>query len=196
MISRMASFKFVAVLRLLPGTGRMLEEEYARPRRPAPAGPYGRPVPSRNSPPTWATACSSRKTSRRFHSRGPGDAAPPGPMAATSIRNVTVQVEGHADERGTREYNIALSARRATAAREFLIAQGVTAKPDFLHRLWQGTPGGAVRCRTMLVAEPPCRDRHHRWGKLATVRWQSACRTARLHSLNFTAIAVQFARLR
>jgi peptidoglycan-associated lipoprotein len=41
---------------------------------------------------------------------------------------VTVQVEGHADERGTREYNIALSARRATAAREFLLAQGVSAK--------------------------------------------------------------------
>jgi peptidoglycan-associated lipoprotein len=38
---------------------------------------------------------------------------------------VNVQVEGHADERGTREYNIALSARRATAARQFLIAQGV-----------------------------------------------------------------------
>ncbi len=41
--------------------------------------------------------------------------------------NVMVQVEGHADERGTREYNIALSARRATAAREFLIAQGIEA---------------------------------------------------------------------
>ena len=40
---------------------------------------------------------------------------------------VTVQIEGHADERGTREYNIALSARRATATREFLIAQGVEA---------------------------------------------------------------------
>ncbi len=40
---------------------------------------------------------------------------------------VTVQVEGHADERGTREYNIALSARRATAAREYLISQGVKA---------------------------------------------------------------------
>lgn len=38
---------------------------------------------------------------------------------------VTIQIEGHADERGTREYNIALSARRATATREFLIAQGV-----------------------------------------------------------------------
>lgn len=39
--------------------------------------------------------------------------------------NVTVQVEGHADERGTREYNIALSARRATVTREFLAAQGI-----------------------------------------------------------------------
>ena len=38
---------------------------------------------------------------------------------------VTIQVEGHADERGTREYNIALSARRATAARNFLIQLGV-----------------------------------------------------------------------
>ena len=40
---------------------------------------------------------------------------------------VTVQVEGHADERGPREYNISLSARRATAARGFLIAHGVAA---------------------------------------------------------------------
>ena len=38
---------------------------------------------------------------------------------------VTIQVEGHADERGTREYNISLSARRATVVRAFLIAQGV-----------------------------------------------------------------------
>ena len=41
--------------------------------------------------------------------------------------DVTIQVEGHSDERGTREYNIALSARRATATRNFLIAQGVKA---------------------------------------------------------------------
>jgi peptidoglycan-associated lipoprotein len=40
---------------------------------------------------------------------------------------VMVQVEGHADERGTREYNISLSARRATAAREYLISLGVEA---------------------------------------------------------------------
>ena len=36
-------------------------------------------------------------------------------------------VEGHADERGTREYNIALGARRATAVRGYLAQQGVSA---------------------------------------------------------------------
>ena len=35
-------------------------------------------------------------------------------------------VEGHTDERGTREYNLALGARRANSAREFLISQGVS----------------------------------------------------------------------
>ena len=34
-------------------------------------------------------------------------------------------VEGHADERGTREYNIALGARRAQAVREYLVARGI-----------------------------------------------------------------------
>lgn len=34
-------------------------------------------------------------------------------------------IEGHADEQGTREYNLALGARRANAAREYLISRGV-----------------------------------------------------------------------
>jgi len=38
---------------------------------------------------------------------------------------VTVTVEGHADERGTREYNLALGERRATAVRQYLAALGV-----------------------------------------------------------------------
>lgn len=37
----------------------------------------------------------------------------------------TIMIEGHADERGTREYNIALGARRATAVRAFLAQNGV-----------------------------------------------------------------------
>ncbi|MDH3666651.1 MAG: peptidoglycan-associated lipoprotein Pal [Paracoccaceae bacterium] len=40
---------------------------------------------------------------------------------------VTAVIEGHADERGTREYNLALGARRANAARSFLISNGVDA---------------------------------------------------------------------
>ncbi len=39
----------------------------------------------------------------------------------------TFTVEGHADERGTREYNFALGARRAEAAKEYLVAKGVGA---------------------------------------------------------------------
>ncbi len=38
---------------------------------------------------------------------------------------VKVAVEGHADERGTREYNLALGERRATAAKRFLVNAGV-----------------------------------------------------------------------
>jgi peptidoglycan-associated lipoprotein len=37
-------------------------------------------------------------------------------------------IEGHADERGTREYNIALGARRAQTVREYLISRGVMAQ--------------------------------------------------------------------
>ena len=36
-----------------------------------------------------------------------------------------ITLEGHADERGTREYNIALGARRATTARDYLVTRGV-----------------------------------------------------------------------
>jgi peptidoglycan-associated lipoprotein len=36
-----------------------------------------------------------------------------------------INIEGHADERGTREYNIALSARRAAAVRNFMVANGI-----------------------------------------------------------------------
>jgi peptidoglycan-associated lipoprotein len=39
----------------------------------------------------------------------------------------TFTVEGHADERGTREYNIALGARRAQVVRDYLAARGVDA---------------------------------------------------------------------
>lgn len=47
---------------------------------------------------------------------------------AAWLRNnpgVNIQVEGHCDERGTTEYNLALGERRAAAVRDFLIGQGI-----------------------------------------------------------------------
>jgi peptidoglycan-associated lipoprotein len=38
----------------------------------------------------------------------------------------SVRLEGHADERGTREYNMALGERRANAVRDFMVLQGVS----------------------------------------------------------------------
>jgi peptidoglycan-associated lipoprotein len=41
--------------------------------------------------------------------------------------NYKILIEGHADERGTREYNIALGARRASVVVNYLVSQGVNA---------------------------------------------------------------------
>jgi peptidoglycan-associated lipoprotein len=43
-----------------------------------------------------------------------------------TYNNVTAIVEGNADERGTREYNLALGARRADSVKAFLVSQGVS----------------------------------------------------------------------
>lgn len=42
--------------------------------------------------------------------------------------DVNIVVEGHCDERGTREYNLALGERRANSARSYLVSKGVDAK--------------------------------------------------------------------
>lgn len=50
-------------------------------------------------------------------------------QAAWLVRypNVQIRIEGNADERGTREYNLALGSRRANSVREHLISRGVAA---------------------------------------------------------------------
>jgi len=50
-------------------------------------------------------------------------------QAAWLVRypSVQVRIEGNADERGTREYNLALGSRRANSVRDFLVAHGVAA---------------------------------------------------------------------
>ena len=41
---------------------------------------------------------------------------------------MTFTIEGHADERGTREYNLALGERRANAAKDYLMTYGISGK--------------------------------------------------------------------
>ena len=43
-------------------------------------------------------------------------------------KSLNVTIEGHADERGTREYNLALGERRAHAARDYLMTYGISGK--------------------------------------------------------------------
>ena len=45
----------------------------------------------------------------------------------TEYSAFTALIEGHADEQGTREYNLALGARRAAAVKEYLVSRGIPA---------------------------------------------------------------------
>jgi len=45
----------------------------------------------------------------------------------TNYGQYAFTIEGHADERGTREYNIALGARRAQSVRDYLVSRGIQA---------------------------------------------------------------------
>ena len=96
----------------------------ARPARPAPR----RRAASRTSSSMSATACSSRPTQTELTRAGARDARQAGAVAAAATASYTFTIEGHADERGTREYNIALGARRAQAVRDYLASRGIQAQ--------------------------------------------------------------------
>ncbi|MBM3606534.1 MAG: peptidoglycan-associated lipoprotein Pal [Alphaproteobacteria bacterium] len=67
-------------------------------------------------------------------------------QAAWLTRNVNFSavVQGHAEETGTREYNLALGARRASAVQEYLVAQGVA--PGRIRTLSFGKERPAATC--------------------------------------------------
>ena len=64
-------------------------------------------------------------------------------------------IEGHADEQGTREYNVALGARRANAAREYLISRGIPG--DRLRTISYGKERPVATC-----SEASCYDQNRR----------------------------------
>lgn len=59
-----------------------------------------------------------------------------------NVPAVNCQIEGHCDERGTNEYNLALGERRALAARRYLISLGIS--PDRLFTISYGEERPAV----------------------------------------------------
>ena len=79
------------------------------------------------------------------------------PTGCKAYPNVTVTIEGHCDERGTREYNLALGERRATAVKNVLVALGIPGQPRLDDQLRQGAAGGRRLERGGLCAEPPRR---------------------------------------
>ena len=48
------------------------------------------------------------------------------PLSSACPSKTTIVLEGHADERGTREYNLALGERRANAAKDYLMTYGIS----------------------------------------------------------------------
>ena len=106
----------LALVRLRQQAGDRLPGLPAPPRRAA----------SRTSSSTSATACSSRSDSTELtpQSRATLDKQA---QWLQQYGNYTFTIEGHADERGTREYNIALGARRAQAVRDYLASRGIQA---------------------------------------------------------------------
>ena len=73
----------------------------------------------------------------------------------SNYNRYTFTIEGHADERGTREYNIALGARRAQTVREYLVSRGIYGSAHAHDLLRQGASGRSVQRYFVLVAEPP-----------------------------------------
>ena len=91
-----------------------------------------------------AAGAAPRSTSRR--------------SGSANYNHYTFTIEGHADERGTREYNIALGARRAQVTRDYLV---VARHPGAAHAhdlLRQGAAGRGLQRHFLLVAESPRRD--------------------------------------
>ena len=83
--------------------------------------------PARNSSPTVGDRVFFENGFLRAHRDRARRRSPSRRSWLSRYANYSFTIEGHADERGTREYNFALSARRADAAKSYLISRGVAA---------------------------------------------------------------------
>ncbi len=74
-----------------------------------------------------------------------------------------ILIEGHADERGTTEYNLALGSSRASAVRNYMVSQGVPDSRISIITYGRERPVATCRGGELLRAEPPgCHGRDWR----------------------------------
>ncbi|MCK7499586.1 MAG: tol-pal system protein YbgF [Comamonadaceae bacterium] len=156
----------------------MQEETQGSPPAPAPdpgtaPGREGRSRPSSRSPSSAKRSSSSRSPSTRSTARSPS--APSTSTTTRAVvrddaratldgnaawlkkfRTVKILVEGHCDERGTEEYNLALGEKRAKAAQDYLLSLGIARRPDEDHLLRQ-EPAAQPRPRRGRLADEPAR---------------------------------------
>jgi len=100
---------------------------------PAPAPPVAAPTPQPPAPPSQYHAEAALKLIHFDFDKAdirPGDAKILDANAAwlTANPKLLVLIEGHCDERGTAEYNLALGERRAKATQTYLVSRGVQAE--------------------------------------------------------------------
>jgi peptidoglycan-associated lipoprotein len=112
-----------------PGPAAAPPPAPAAPAPPAPGGPTTPPAPPAALPAAVRTALRDihfafDRSDLTPEARQTLDALA---EALRNFPNLTLLVEGHADERGTPEYNLALGARRADAAKAYLVSRGMAA---------------------------------------------------------------------
>jgi len=97
---------------------------------PGPVGPMGGPGYAPGSQQDLAATAGDRV----FFAYNRSDVSPEGQQILQRqaewlkrYQQVSITIEGHCDERGTREYNLALGERRATAVKNVLVALGIPA---------------------------------------------------------------------
>ena len=132
-----------------------LRQQAGRERASERRRPWRRPAASRTSWSMSATACSSKPTPSELTPQSRATLDKQAQWLTNYSQYSQFTIEGHADERGTREYNIALGARRAQTVRDYLISRGIQAQPHAHHLLRQGAAGRGLQRHLLLVAEPP-----------------------------------------
>jgi len=127
---RILSAGLCAVIVVATGCGKKTMQETAPPPAPPPA-PAPAPMPEPPPPPAPEPVAAPMELVDAYFDYDSSELREDARTTLTTngkqlvTASAAIQIEGHCDERGTGDYNLALGERRAQAAKEFLISYGV-----------------------------------------------------------------------